>query len=309
MNSNLRIKNNKNLHEKPVVKNLNNINQSVYLSNFKFNKNFGQNFLRDKNLLNAIVKDSKVTFDDEVLEIGTGAGALTEIIAKNCKNVVSYEIDKKLTEFLDEKFKNIKNVKIIIKDALKEPIENIEKLFNNNYFIIANLPYYITSPLIFKFIEQTCRAKVITIMVQKEFAEKAVAKPSSSNYGILSVMLQHYCKVNITRIVKKEMFNPRPKVDSAVLRLERKPINIGNWNEIANNIEIGGEYNKKFSKFIYSSFAMKRKTLVNNLVKYGLEKKKIEDVLNYFNIPLNTRAENLSLQQFRQLFVKLDIII
>ena len=146
-------------------------------------------------------------------------------------------------------------------------------------------------------------------MVQKEFAEKAVAKPSSSNYGILSVMLQHYCKVNITRIVKKEMFNPRPKVDSAVLRLERKPINIGNWNEIANNIEIGGEYNEKFSKFIYSSFAMKRKTLVNNLVKYGLEKKKIEDVLNYFNIPLNTRAENLSLQQFRQLFVKLDIII
>ena len=260
------------------------------LKDFQFNKNFGQNFLRDKNLLNAIVRDSGVSSADEVLEIGAGAGALTEAISKVAKKVVSFEIDKKLTEYLQEKFKNT-NVEIIIADALKQPIEEIEKHFEQDYFIIANLPYYITSPLIFKFLEQTNRARVITIMVQKEVAEKAVAKAGGENYGILSVMLQYYCNVEIKRIVKKEMFMPRPKVDSAILKLTRKE-----------NVE----FDEKFTKFVGGIFAMKRKTLMNNLIKLGYPKEEILPTLENNNINPTTRSEKLTLNEIRQLFEKFN---
>ena len=260
------------------------------LENFKFNKTFGQNFLRDKNLLNAIVRDSGITEKDEALEIGTGAGTLTEAIAKVAKMVVSYEIDKKLTEFLTEKFAGIQNVKIKIQDALKTKIEEIEKDFSGHYYLIANLPYYITTPLIFKFLEDTNRAKVITIMVQKEVAEKAVAKAGSSNYGILSVMLNYYCTTQITRIVKRDMFVPRPKVDSAILRLERR---------------MDVKFDQSFSNFVSGCFAMKRKTLSNNLLKQNYSKEQIEKALSKCQISQTARAETLTVEQFQQLYQKL----
>ena len=259
--------------------------------NFKFNKNFGQNFITDKNLLNAIVKDSGISCDDEVLEIGTGAGTLTQAISETAKKVVSYEIDKKLTEVLAEKFENNAKVKVVIGDALKLPIGEIENNFSGDYFIIANLPYYITTPLIFKFLEQTSRAKVITIMVQKEVAEKIVAEPNNKNYGILSVMLSHYCECKITRIVKKQMFFPRPSVDSAIIKLTRKT---------------GVVFDPKFANFVSGCYAMKRKTLLNNLLKMGYQKETIEKVFALQNLPMQIRAESLKVNDFRQLFANLE---
>lgn len=263
----------------------------MQIENFKFNKNFGQNFITDTNLLRAIVKDSKITSADEVLEIGTGAGTLTNAISERAKKVVSYEIDKKLTEFLAEKFSDSNNVKIIIADILNLPINQIEKDFLGEYHIIANLPYYITTPLIFKFLEQTDKVKSLTLMVQKEVAEKAVAPAGSKKYGILSVMLQFYCSVKIARTIKKEMFKPRPKVDSAILKLTRKP-----------NVF----FDKKFTDFVKGCFAMKRKTLTNNLLKMNFEKTKIELVFNNNKISLLTRAEDLTVNQIRQIYSELD---
>lgn len=260
-------------------------------SDFKFNKNFGQNFISDKNLLNAIVNDSGICAESEVLEIGAGAGTLTQEISKIAKKVVSYEIDKKLTEFLAEKFENTKNVEVKIADALKTPIQEIEKNFTADYHIIANLPYYITTPLIFKFLEETNRAKTITIMVQKEVAKKIIAKAGEENYGSLSVILSYYCDCKITRIVKKQMFTPKPKVDSAVIKLTRKE-----------NVF----YNKEFSQFVSNIFSMKRKTLVNNLLKMNYEKEKILACLIKNKIHENSRSETLSLIQIRQIYTDLD---
>lgn len=261
------------------------------LENFKYNKKFGQNFISDKNLLKAIVLDSEITENDEILEIGTGAGALTLAIAEKSKKVVSYEIDKKLTEFLNDKFKNVKNVKIIIDNILNLPIKKIEKNFSSFYHIIANLPYYLTTPLIFKFLEQTNKVLTMTLMVQKEVAEKAVASAGTKKYGILSVMLNYYCTVKIARIVKKEMFFPRPKVDSAILILKRKP-----------NIF----FEKEFTNFVKGCFAMKRKTLINNLLKQNFKRQDIEEIFDKNNISLQTRAESLDINQIRQLYLELD---
>ena len=258
---------------------------------FKFNKKFGQNFISDKNLLNAIVSDSGISSCCDVLEIGTGAGTLTEAIADKAKKVVSFEIDKKLTEFLQQKFENSPNTKVIIADALKLPIAEIEQHFAGDYHIIANLPYYITTPLIFKFLEQTNRAKTITIMVQKEVAQKIVAKAGDENYGILSVMLNYYCDCKITRIVKKQMFTPRPKVDSAIIHLVRK-------HDVV--------FDKTFADFVSQIFAMKRKTLYNNLVKANFDKETILQTLENLQLRQDIRSEKLTLSQIRQIFTALN---
>ena len=261
-----------------------------YSEPFKHNKKFGQNFLSDKNLLNAIVADSGVSKNDEVLEIGTGMGTLTEAIARKARKVVSYEIDKKLTEFLKEKFAKTKNVEIKFIDILKLSMNEIEKDFIGDFYIIANLPFYITTPLIFKFLEQTSKAKNLILMVQKEVAEKIVAVSGNKNYGILSVMINYYCDAKIMRNVKKEMFRPRPKVDSAVIKLIRKPDTF---------------YSPKFTQFVAKCFSMKRKTLMNNLLKNNFKKEDILAAFESLKIPLMSRAENLILNQFRQLFSEL----
>ena len=255
---------------------------------FQFNKTFGQNFISDKNLLNAIVNDSGISFDDNVLEIGAGAGTLTQAICAKAKNVVSFEIDKKLTEFLQEKFAEQNNLTLVFKDALKTPIEEICTLFGGQKFhIIANLPYYITTPLIFKFLEETDAVQSITIMVQKEVAEKIVAQAGSKNYGIISAILQYYCDCKISRIVSKKMFTPVPKVDSAVICMKRKS---------------GVVFDAKFSWFVRACFAMKRKTLVNNLQAAGFEKNMILQALEELGFDFSVRAETLNFVKIRQLF-------
>lgn len=254
----------------------------------KFKKQFGQNFISDANLLKAIVGDAKVEKTDEVLEIGAGGGALTKWLSMAAKKVVSYEIDRSLETQL--KSLNLENVKFVFKDALKESIQNIEKDFKNGYKIVANLPYYITSPLIFKFLSQSSRVKSLTLMVQKEVAERIIAKPGSKNYGVLSIMCQFYSNPKIMRIVGKQMFFPQPKVDSALINLEIDKIE-----------NVDGE---EFFEFIRKCFSMRRKTLINNLDNFkGLTKSEIAFKLSEFN--LNLRPEDFSLNQYLGMFEKI----
>lgn len=253
-----------------------------------FKKKFGQNFLKDTNLLNAIVQDGGISTQDEVLEIGAGAGALTKHLSLNAKRVVSYEIDLDLkSKLLDL---GLNNVKFIFKDALKEPIEEIENNFEGNYKLVANLPYYITSPLIFKFLQESKKLISMTIMVQKEVAERIIAKEGGKDYGILSVMTQFYSVPKICRIVSRQMFYPAPNVDSAVVNLEL------NKTRFAIN-------EKEFYEFIKKCFSMRRKTLLNNLQGYkNFDKKQIGNLLKDFD--LSKRPETFSLEKFVEMFKK-----
>ena len=253
---------------------------------FKFNKKYGQNFIFDKNLLLAIIKDSQITKQDEILEIGPGAGTLTKIIAENSKKVVSYEIDENLREILSQNLSGVQNLKIIFADALKTDIKQIENNFSGNYKIVANLPYYITTPLIFKFVEQTKKVDSITIMVQKEVAERLVAKQGTKDYGTITIMLDFYGNVKILRQVPRRMFVPAPNVDSAVVQIDMQK-NKYNCDE------------QLFKKIVHSAFSMRRKTLVNNLSQgLGLSKAKIEEMLTKANLPTSVRGEQLSTSQY-----------
>ncbi|MBQ8844756.1 MAG: ribosomal RNA small subunit methyltransferase A [Clostridia bacterium] len=252
-----------------------------------FKKKFGQNFITDKNLLAAIVKDSLIQKEDEVLEIGAGAGTLTEIISENCKKLVSYEIDLDLQDMLESK--DLPNVKFVFEDALKAPIQEIEKHFEGDYHIVANLPYYITTPLIFKFLEETDKVKSLTIMVQKEVAERMVAKTGGKDYGILTVMLNFYGSTKITRIVKRNMFTPMPDVDSALVRIDIE------------KDKFKGIDRKKFSSFIKGAFSMRRKTLLNNLsASLKIEKNKL--ILALDEEFLRMRAEQVSIEDFINIY-------
>lgn len=256
------------------------------IKEIKFNKKYGQNFIFDTNLLNSIVSDAKISKEDEVLEIGTGAGTLTKIIAKKCKKVVSYEIDKNLQSVIQQNLSEINNAVVIYKDALKEEIKNIENYFEDSYSIIANLPYYITTPLILKFILQTKRVKKITIMVQKEVAERFSAKCNSKDYSAITVLLNFYGDVKILRNVSKRVFVPMPKVDSAVVQI---------------NLE-NGKYEcdeKLFLQIVKYAFLMRRKTIYNNLQKgLNITKDEVTIMLKKCNIDFNKRAENLTVENF-----------
>lgn len=267
------------------------------INDFKFNKKYGQNFIFDKNLLNAIVVDSGITKNDDVLEIGPGAGTLTKIICQYAKNVVSYEIDKNLKPILDENLKEVFNSKIIYKDALKTDINEIENNFQGNYSIIANLPYYITTPLIFKFIEETKKVNTITVMVQKEVADRLICKPNTKDYGVITVMLDFYGEVKILRQVSRKMFTPMPNVDSSVVQIK---LNYNKYN--CDTI--------MFNKIVHSAFSMRRKTILNNLHSgLNLDKNIVEMWLNASGISPQKRAENLSTQDYVNLTNKyFDII-
>ncbi len=255
---------------------------------FNFKKKFGQNFISDKNLLRSIVSDAKVEKTDEVLEIGAGAGSLTAVLSERAKKVVSFEIDKELMQTLQDL--NLKNVHFIFDDFMNMALGEIEKEFSLKYKVVANLPYYITTPIIFKLLEESKKCESLTIMVQKEVAERICAKPGCKDYGILSCLVSLYGDASVTRVIKRQMFFPVPNVDSALVHIVLK--------------EKFPELNKReFSKFIKTCFSMRRKTLLNNLSKIK-SKEELKKLLD--EETLNKRAENLSLQEFIELFNKLE---
>ena len=260
--------------------------ESLEKNNFKFNKKFGQNFIFDKNLLKAIIKDSGISKNDEVLEIGPGAGTLTKVIAENSKKVVSYEIDKTLMPILEENLKGVNNSKIVFEDALKADIKTIEQNFTDCYKIVANLPYYITTPLIFKFVKQTKRVQSMSIMVQKEVGERLCAKSGDKEYGSISAVLDYYGNVKILRQVPRHLFVPSPNVDSCVVQIEFIK------DKFCCNDEL-------FEKIVKSAFSNRRKTLSNNLSKdFNISKTQINEVLESIGINASARGDSLSTSQF-----------
>ena len=250
-----------------------------------FKKSLGQNFIFDKNLLNSIVTAGDVEKTDTVLEIGAGAGTLTEVLCERAKKVISFEIDKLLSVFLDKIASAHKNLQIFYLDFLKA---DLEKLNLTNARVVANIPYYITTPIIFKLVEHKEVFKSILILVQKEVAERFAAQPNSKNYGVTSVELQAFFDVTCPKVIKKECFKPVPKVDSALVKLIPH-----------NKFEI--ENFKAFSSFVGTAFSMRRKTLFNNL-KTNFEKDKILSALKQLNLLENVRPENLTVENFVKLY-------
>ena len=259
------------------------------MEKLNYKKQFGQNFIYDTNLLKAIVSDAEVNEDDEVLEIGVGVGSLTKQICEKANKVVSYEIDTTLEPFIKENLKDCTNHTLIFKDIMEEENENITKHFNGAFKIVANLPYYITTPIIFKFLEGNFNLTSLTIMVQKEVGERIVSKENSKDYGILSVMLQTYANCKITRQINRKMFTPSPNVDSCLVKID------------INNDKFNIKNKESYREFIKNCFSMRRKTLTNNL-KGKVEKDLLINSLNSLNLPENVRTEQISVQNLVNLY-------
>jgi len=254
---------------------------------FNFKKKFGQNFLTDKNLLDSIVSCANLNKDTIVLEIGPGAGALTQAIAKQAKSVVSFEIDKSLEPLLNENLKDYKNCEIVFKDFMKTNEEEILSLVGKDYVVIANLPYYITTPILFRFFEMKKPPRSLTIMVQKEYGERMVALPNTSNYSALSVLASYLGNAKIVKKVGRQMFTPPPKVDSCIVHFE--------FNK--------NKYDNEFASFIKTCFSMRRKTLVNNLSQgLNCSKELIINILKNNQINESARAETLSVETIFSLY-------
>ena len=255
------------------------------MENFKFKKSFGQNFLQDNNIIENIVKKTDIKDNSLVIEVGPGSGALTKELAKVAKNVLSYEIDTRLEETLDENLKDYHNIEIIYDDFLNRDIQSdiINYEYDNIYFV-ANIPYYITTPIIQKLIESKISFKAITIMIQKEVADRFSAHVKTKDYGSITVFLNYYYDIEKLMFVSRNAFIPKPNVDSVVIALREKKDKLN-----VNNEEL-------FFKLIRDSFRFKRKNIRNNLKNYDL--KVIEEVLKKHNHDLTSRAEELELDVF-----------
>lgn len=263
--------------------------------NFNFNKRYGQNFLIDRNVLDRIISAADITKEDCVLEIGPGIGTLTQYLAESAREVVAVEIDKSLIPILDETLSAYDNVTVINDDILKVDINRIVQERNGGkpIKVVANLPYYITTPIIMELFERHIPLSSITIMVQKEVAERIQVGPGTKDYGALSLAVQYYAKPEIVANVPPNCFIPRPNVGSAVIRLNRyeKP-----------PVEVEDE--GKMFAFIRASFNQRRKTLANglsNAPQLNLSREQITAALEQMGLSATIRGESLTLEQFAQL--------
>ena len=263
--------------------------------NFAFQKRFGQNFLIDTHVLEKIIAASQISKEDFVLEIGPGIGTMTQYLAEYAREVAAVEIDNTLLPILKDTLKDWDNVTVINDDILKVDIRKLalERNGGKPIKVVANLPYYITTPIIMGLFENQVPVDSITIMVQKEVADRMQVGPGTKDYGALSLAVQYYAKPEIVANVPPNCFMPRPKVGSAVIRLERyeKP-----------PVEVSNE--KLMFRIIRASFNQRRKTLVNGLKnsqELSYSREEIEEVLNECGIPLNIRGEALTLAEFASL--------
>lgn len=252
---------------------------------FQFKKSLGQNFLKDENICKKIVDSAFIDKDTLVIEIGPGGGAISKYIIDKCGYHIMYEIDSRLIDNLNDMFGNYDNYEIINNDFLKEDVkEKISKYKYKKLYVVANLPYYITTPIISKLIDDEVFPDKIVIMIQKEVADRLSASVNSKDYGSLTVFLNYYYNIKKLFDVSKNCFIPAPRVDSAVISMDF----------INDRISIKDV--SLFKKIVRDSFRFKRKTIRNNLKQYDLEK--IEFVLKKYGFDLGARAENLSLDIF-----------
>lgn len=274
------------------------INEIKHKHGFKLSKSLGQNFLTDKNIIDKIIEGSIIGKGDLVIEIGPGIGVLTAAAAEAAGKVVAIEIDRNLIPILKETLSGYDNIEIIngdiLKTDLKEILEQNREINGQKVTgvkILGNLPYYITTPIIMKILEGKVPADSITIMLQKEVADRIKAAPGSRTYGALSVAVQYYCTVTHVVNAPKEIFVPQPKVDSTVIRLDiRKEKSVCLFSEEA------------FFAVVKAGFGQRRKTLLNSLTGvYGLTKEEIAAVMKAAGIDSVRRAETLSLEDFAAL--------
>lgn len=260
--------------------------------NFTFQKKYGQNFLIDSNILKKIVSSANINKEDFVLEIGPGIGTLTQYLCEEAKEVLAVEIDKSLIPILEDTLGEYDNVTILNQDIMKTDIEEIIRERNNNnpIKVVANLPYYITTPIVMNLLEHKLPIDSITIMIQKEVAERMEAGPGTKDYGALSLAVQYYSEPSIMVNVSPSCFIPQPKVGSSVIKLDligKKPYNVLDESLLF--------------KIIRASFNQRRKTLVNSLYNSKIKeitKEELEDALNQLNFPNNIRGEKLGLEDY-----------
>lgn len=266
--------------------------------NIKANKGFGQNFLIDDNVLQGIVDSANISNEDIIVEIGPGLGNLTEYLLKKAKKVIAFEIDDRMIEILEDRFKNFNNFELINKDILSVNLDNYIydsltyiKNFKGKIKVVANLPYYITTPIIFSLFESVTCIDEIVVMVQKEVADRIVANPGNKDYGVLTVMCDYYSDSEIVINVPRECFNPAPNVSSAVVKLIKN-----------NNNKLDDD--EAFKELVKKSFSQRRKKVINSLINMNylnLDKNTLKDGLNSLGIKETARAEELSLEQYIKL--------
>ncbi|MDD4291776.1 MAG: 16S rRNA (adenine(1518)-N(6)/adenine(1519)-N(6))-dimethyltransferase RsmA [Clostridia bacterium] len=257
-------------------------------NNFTFKKQFGQNFITDANLLLAIVKDSGVTEADTVVEVGAGAGTLTAKLAECAKRVIAFEIDEKLRPVLQTTLEKQPNVEVHFEDILKVKPTWLKDIAGE-FRVVANLPYYITTPVIMYFFEGDFDVKSVTVMVQEEVARRLTASPGGKDYGAITVMTSLASDVTITRKVNRTVFVPQPNVDSAIVRFDMK----SKYQQI--NVA-------QVRRLVKSAFGCRRKTLANNLSKdFGITKEQCAEILTSMSKKADVRGETLSVDEFVKL--------
>ena len=257
--------------------------------NFKFSKSLGQNFLIDDSVLNDIVEGAEVDDRDFIIEIGPGVGTLTAKLLMKAKKVTSIELDNDLIPILQEELGEHENFNLIHNDALKVDFNELIGE-EESVKLVANLPYYVTTPIIVKLLKDGYNFKSLTIMIQKEVAERIDAEPNCKEYGALSVLVQYYCNTSIVRRVAPSCFIPRPKVESIVIRLDRLP-----------EPRVKTKSEKIMFELVRAGFNMRRKTLWNAAKAFGLSKEKLEQAFEKSGIDPKRRAETLSIQEFANL--------
>lgn len=259
-------------------------------SGFKFNKRFGQNFIESEILLEKIVELSGVTEKDKVVEIGVGGGTLTRALSEKTKFVYGFEIDKNLQPVLQKSLSGVENVEIIFKDFMKENLSELEKEIGEEYVVVANLPYYITSPIVMRFIEEAKFCRRIVVMVQREVAFRFCARPATADYGAITAAIGLWGDAAIILDVDRTNFYPQPNVDSAVVRIDKF-------------YEDRGVIDKKvYRDIVRIAFSSRRKTLVNNMMNYlKISREKAENILKESGIDISVRGETLSVGDFTRL--------
>lgn len=268
---------------------INKLKEVIEKNGFDFKKMYGQNFIIDGNIINNIVSKTAIKADSLVIEVGPGAGALTQELALVANQVLCFEVDKTLQPILNDMLKDFSNVDIIYEDFLKVNLTEILKKYNyQNIYVVANLPYYITTPIIMKLIEEKVPLQKIVVMVQKEVGNRFRALPNTKDYSSLSVFLNYYFEVKKIMDVSKNVFMPRPNVDSIVVSFETRK-----ESKLVINEDV-------FFKLVRDAFKQKRKTLRNNLKDYDIEKMQPVLKKNGFDFA-SVRAEQLSIDIFIEL--------
>ena len=262
--------------------------------NINANKNLGQNFLIDEDVINKIVQAAEIDKNDIVIEIGPGLGTLTSKLLEKARKVIAIELDKKMITVLTDRFSLYHNFLIIEDDVLKVDLNKLieeQNIERSKVKIVANLPYYITTPIIMKLLEEKLNIQSITVMIQKEVADRLTEMPGGKNTGAITYCVYYYAEAQQILLVPNTSFIPAPKVNSEVIKLN-----------IRKEPPIKVEKEQEFFKIIKASFMQRRKTLINGLSNAGISsKERIREILNSLGISENTRGESLTIEQFAQI--------